>query len=136
MKNYLAANYARDQRRERPSEQRNDPIMVGDLPLKREDYLFRVLNAENPSTVSYNPNYGKARKLENLQVLLHLEGQETEAVILRGCEYSWGHWNGGRRVLFHEDIRANWEQFAREQANNQLEDFTISDVRLPPAPFF
>eukprot|EP00984_Skeletonema_dohrnii_P025047 scaffold14183_cov66-Skeletonema_dohrnii-CCMP3373.AAC.1 len=85
MKYYLAADYARNQRRERPLEQRNDPIMVGDLPLKQYDYLLGVLNAENQPT-GYNPNYRKAKKLENLQVLLHLEGQETEAVILGGCE--------------------------------------------------
>ena len=138
MNRWLAFDYARDQRRERPSEQRDDPIMVGDLPLKQHSHFLRVLNAENPPTgyVNSNPNYEKAAKLNNLQVLLHLEGQETEAVILGGCEYRWDHWNGCIRAPFHEEIRANWEQFARVQANNQLEDFTISNMTLPPAPFF
>ena len=127
MNYYLAANYARRQIRERPWEQRNDSIMVGDLPLKRQGYLIGVLNAENPPNPDrYWENIEDARDLENFQVHLHLEGQETEAVIV----------DGGYNLPFHEEIRANWEQFTRVQANNQLEDFTLRSVALPPAPFF
>ena len=129
MRYYLAANYAYRQRRERPPDQRNDPIMVGDLPLKRQEQLLRVLDAENPPTERWDSNYGKARRLENFQVLLHLEGQKTEAVILDGDDYYCC-------APYHEEIRPNWEQFTRVQANNQLEDFTMKNVTLPPSPFF
>ena len=127
----LARNYADQQRRERPPDQWYDPIMVGDLPLKRRDYLLEVLNAENPADPAKhmwdNPNRYIAWDLENFQVLLHVEGQETEAVILDGGYYV---------VPYHEEIRANWEQFTRVQANNKLEDFTMRRLTLPPSPFF
>ena len=132
---YLSWKYVYRQSKDRPWEQRNDPIMVGDLPLKRKDYFLRVLNAENPPPPErrwFSPHFAAAKDLENLQVLLHLEGQETEAVILGGGRSSL--YESGR-TPFLEAIRANWEQFARAQANNQLEDFTISEVTLPPAPF-
>jgi Ran GTPase-activating protein (RanGAP) involved in mRNA processing and transport len=141
MKYLLAADYAWRQQYQRPWEQRNDPIMVGDLPLKRQNFLLPLLNFENPPPQPtaenrwvHNPNHGTAHDLENLQVLLHLEGQETEAVILEGRSRSY--WYDDRRVPFHAAIQGNWEQFAKAQANNQLEDFTISDMTLPPAPFF
>ena len=62
MRYYLAANYAYRQRRERPPDQWNDPIMVGDLPLKRQEHLVGVLNAENPPTERWNPNYTKGKE--------------------------------------------------------------------------
>eukprot|EP00984_Skeletonema_dohrnii_P001808 scaffold594_cov71-Skeletonema_dohrnii-CCMP3373.AAC.6 len=135
---HLVCKYIYRQSKDRPWEQRNDPIMVGDLPLKRKNYFFRALDwldDEPPPPEPERPctNYATAIALEHLQVLLHLEGQETEAVILGGGRSSL--YDSGR-TPFLEAIRANWEQFSRAQADNQLEDFTISDMTLPPAPFF
>ena len=125
---YLGRNFADQQRRERPWDQRNDPIMVGDLPLKQQHQLVTILDAENPPAPGRGwDNYSKARTLENIQVLLYLEGQETEAVVVDGGNYF---------RPYHEEIHANWEQFTRALANNQLEDFTLKKFKLPPAPFF
>ena len=137
MNYFLGRNFAEEELRNRPRDQRNDPIMVGDLPLKRQGYLLTVLDAENPPapdrwgnpTSSWNhPNYGKACRLESFQVYLHLEGQKTKTIVVEG-HYS--------NASFHEEIRAHWEQFARVVGeNDQLEEFTMKNLTLPPAPFF
>jgi len=130
---YLGRYYTELKIRERPWEQRNDPVMVGDLPLKQQDYLLRVLDAENPPPPTEHSlrdrNHYKARQLESIQVLLHLEGQKTEAVAIDGEMLR-------ENAPYHEEIRANWEQFTRVQANNQPESFKLKNMTLPPAPFF
>ena len=132
MKKHLAHHYVWRQQNERSREQRNDLILVGELLLKRRNYLLPRLNRENPPPQPTGENWSRdlenlqvtvqneriARDLENLQVLLHLEGQETEAVILEGGDED-------RVVPFHAEILDNWEQFAKAQTNNQLEDFNV-----------
>ena len=143
---YLSRAYIYRQSRNRPWDQRNDPIMVGDLPLKQENYLRNVLdprprNADADWMQSWEHGR-KAHDLQNLQVLLHLQGQEEYEIDLSGGrEGLVRQGNGYRRETeqtpFHEEIRANWEQFARVVGEkNELEDFQISDIALPPAPFF
>eukprot|EP00986_Skeletonema_menzelii_P019458 scaffold28069_cov148-Skeletonema_menzelii.AAC.2 len=134
----LSSTYIYRQIRDRPWEQRNDPIMVGDLPLKRENYFFDAFDSAHADAdgdlarlFQYVEHQRAAKCLENLQILLHLKGQEECEIVLDGrC-----HRN--EQTPFHEEIRANWEQFARVVGeNNQLEDLVISDIVLPPAPFF
>ena len=72
-----------------------------------------------------------AHGLEILQVfyVLHLEGQEECELVLTG--------DPDERTPFHEEIRANWDQFvSRVGENDQLENFEISNIGLPPAPLF
>ena len=142
MNYYLSADYIYRQSRQRSWDQRNDPIMVGDLPLKREDYLRSVLNSARAGAGASSPNNwrrgweieNEARTLQNLQVLLHLEGQEECEIVLAGGSDGW---YGAEQSLFHEEIRGNWDQFARVVGEkDELEDFEISNIVLPPTPFF
>ena len=141
----MSIGYIYRQSRNRPSDQRNDPIMVGDLPLKRADYLCSVLNPElGPAPAVGNENdlplmwicdwktRSTALCLQNLQVLLHLKGQEGCEIVIDGsCR------NIAVQAPFHEEIRGNWEQLARVLGeNDQLEEFQISNIAMPPAPFF
>ena len=147
MDNYLSSTYIYRQSRNRPWDQRNDPIMVGDLPLKRVDYLRKALDP-NPAPSSqwdgdwadrsrYWKYQSAAKELQNLQVLLHLEAQEEyEIIAVGGNRYRYRR-RGHDQTPFHEEIRANWEQFARVVGKkDELEDFEIKDIVLPPAPFF
>ena len=87
---FLSITYISRQKEQRPWDQRNDPIMVGDLPLKQWAYLRSVLDAETSSSTDnvhlrmlrgmFNPQ--KAERLEHLQILLHIEGQEKRARLL------------------------------------------------------
>ncbi len=144
---FLSITYISRQKEQRPWDQRNDPIMVGDLPLKQWAYLRNVLDAETSSSTDnvhrrilrgmFNPQ--KAQRLEHLQILLHIEGQEESEVVIDGHSSNSrrGYSHGYDLIPFHEEIRANWEQFARAVGeNDQLEEFEISDVAIPPAPFF
>jgi hypothetical protein len=143
MNYYLSIGYIYRQGRERPWDQRNDPIMVGDLPLKRKDYLRNVLMpagaGDDLDWMRRNRCYNTARDLENLQVLLHLQGQEEREINLVGGSSRrrrWG-WGNNKQTPYHEEIRANWEQFAAVVGDNdQLEDLEIKNIVLPPAPFF
>jgi len=131
----LSNTYIHQQDRERPWEQRNDPIMVGDLPLKREDYLCNVITPADFDRSDWvkDLDYRKtAIDLQNLQVLLHLQGQEEHQINLVG-----GSLDVRDPSPFHEEIRANWEQFAGVLGEkDQLEDMVIADIVLPPSPFF
>jgi len=133
---YLSDAYIYRQSRHRPWDQRNDPIMVGNLPLKRQEYLRGVLSRAAGGADNYECEHRiTARDLENLQVLLHLEGQEECEIILAGG--SRFLWRGHQQTPFHEEIRGHWEQFAEVLGgNDQLEGFEIYDIHLPPAPFF
>ena len=112
--------------------------MVGDLPLKRENYFFDAFDSAHADAdgelarlFQYVEHQRAAKCLENLQILLHLKGQEECEIVLDGRSHR------NEQTPFHEEILANWEQFARVVGeNNQLEDLVISDIVLPPAPFF
>ena len=129
---WLSSRYIHQQDRQRSSEQRNDPITVGDLPLKRENYLRNVITPadfDRSDWIKDMEYSSTAHELENLQVLLHVEGQEEREINLLGYEND--------QTPFHEEILANWEQFAGVvEGKDQLEEFEISDIIIPPAPFF
>jgi len=116
--------------------------MVGDLPLKRKDYLRNVLMpagaGDDLDWMRRNRCYNTARDLENLQVLLHLQGQEEREINLVGGSSRRRRWGwDNKQTPYHEEIRANWEQFAAVVGDNdQLEDLEIKNIVLPPAPFF
>ena len=110
--------------------------MPTDVPIKRSECLQEVLNAEMDPNDWWNiefMNRRKARDLETVQVLLHLEGMETNVVLLRKEQHRCNNFN---RIPFHNEILEHWQKFARVQANNELEVFEIADITLPPAPFF
>ena len=144
---YMSIRYIYRQSRQRPWDQRNDPIMVGDLPLKRKNDLQNVLAAaagtaddDFEEMMRQSRCYYTARDLENLQVLLHLQGQEEREVNLVGGSARRRRrrgWGNNKQTPYHEEIRANWEQFAGVVGDNdQLEDLEIKSIALPPAPFF
>ena len=138
---YTSSLYIYRQGRQRPWDQRNDPIMVGDLPLKRKNHLQNILTTAAGVTsddwMGRNRYRNTAHALENLQVLLHLQGQEEREVnLVGGSARRWG-WGNNKQTPYHEEIRANWEQFARVvEGKDQLEDMEIKDIVIPPAPFF
>ena len=126
---------------------KSGPILVGDLPLKTQNDLYNVLNPPSaPTNINQDDplafllqngrNFSHrrtARDLETLQILLHLQGQEEREINLVGGRKYWID----EPTPFHEEIRANWEQFARVvEGKDQLEDMEIKDIVIPPAPFF
>eukprot|EP00984_Skeletonema_dohrnii_P006553 scaffold2351_cov84-Skeletonema_dohrnii-CCMP3373.AAC.13 len=73
-----------------------------------------------------------ASDLEKLQVILHLavekdeEGEQAEVIL-----------DARHRIPFHEEIRAQWEQFVEALGNNtELEHFQMTSISFPPSPFF
>ena len=115
--------------------------MGKNLPIKTAHYLESVLlsESEHPPPPSECPferymRWRKVRDLETVQVLLHLEGQETDAVVLRNESLRSDHFI--ERRGYHEEILGHWKQFATAHADNELEVFEIADIALPPAPFF
>lgn len=123
----------------RPRDQWNDPIMVGDLPLKRARYLDRVLSGgtDDEFRFGFRP---EARDLAAVQVILHLAVQEDDAIVLERNAYSWDSTLRRtllRRAPFHEEIRGHWEQFVEKLGDKtELDHFEITNISLPPAPFF
>ena len=59
MKKHLAHHYVWRQQNERSREQRNDPILVGELLLKRRNYLLPRLNRENPPPQPTGENWSR-----------------------------------------------------------------------------
>jgi Ran GTPase-activating protein (RanGAP) involved in mRNA processing and transport len=142
MDRHLSWKYIYHQRK----HQKSGPILVGDLPLKRQDDLYNVLNPPSASNSTSLPPVQRllyfsqnwthrrtARDLETLQILLHLEGQEEREINLVGGRNNWSD----EQTCFHEEIRANWEQFAGVVGDkDQLEDLEIKNIAIPPSPFF
>lgn len=136
----------------RSPDQMNDPFVVGNLTLKGQKYLCRVLRGEDgnqrvdvdsggdsvDSYLEFCPGVSvrdAASDLEMLQVILHLAVQEDEQAVVSVATKD-SMWRKSR-VPFHNEIRAHWDQFVEELRNNPVFDhFDITNISLPPAPFF
>ena len=109
--------------------------MPTDVPIKSSEYLRDVLNAEMdpPPSPPFSrwTNSSEVIDLESVQVLLHLEGMETNVVLLRR-----DYLDDDDRIPFHNEILEHWQKFARVQAKNELEVFQIADITLPLPHFF
>ena len=109
------------------------PRMVGDLPLKTESHFRQKFREEN---LYENNRYGVASRLERLQLKLHEESSKKDEVSLTlklnksydSSGYSW--------TPYHTDIEKHWNAFVEGQKGSSLTSFKISNIQIPPAPFF
>eukprot|EP00984_Skeletonema_dohrnii_P007589 scaffold2773_cov119-Skeletonema_dohrnii-CCMP3373.AAC.3 len=100
------------------------PRMVGDLPLKEYSH-FRSKLVGDSSDTRYCAD---SEQLFQIQFTLHYQSLNRNEVSIASTN---------TKTPYHEDVLPNWDAFVKRQENNDsLTSFTISNVELPPMPFF
>ena len=98
--------------------------MVGDLPLKGYSHFRSKLVGDSSDTRFC----AEADRLEQIQFALHDQSFNQSEVSIESTN---------TKTPYHEDVLPNWDAFINRQENNDsLTSFTISNVELPPMTFF